>query len=352
MTDDRAPDGMQEARDADALPPLAGPPLAKLERASPGLRVLVFAKTKRHTRVPLHLIRGLVANGHHVCWLRSLRYRRLFGDAVASSYMKWRYRRYRPHLVLIYGRDVPEDVLRAMSGTPRLVYYEDTPKHLEEPGEEHLRIFRNSTILFTTARGMLPTLERHGVPRSSFLHGGCDPRDHHRVPFDARYRSDVAFIGRPSEPDRLALMRILCERFDTKLYGEGWKQALGIEPAMRSVYPRHYRKICASARIMIGIDVRHDVDLYFSNRTWLTLGCGGFLLTRYVPSLEEYFTNHRHLVWYRSAEECSELVRHYLANEEQRARIAAEGHRYVQEHHTFRHATAEMVRLASPHLAR
>ena len=57
------------------------------------------------------------------------------------------------------------------------------------------------------------------------------------------------------------------------------------------------------------VSTRASVERYFSNRTFLTLAAGGFHLTHYVPGLETMFENHRHLVWYRSDEECLELIR-------------------------------------------
>ena len=55
------------------------------------------------------------------------------------------------------------------------------------------------------------------------------------------------------------------------------------------VYPEHYRLACRGAKIVLGRDWRDDCTWYFSNRTWFTLGCGGFLLTNYAPDLEAIF---------------------------------------------------------------
>ena len=139
------------------------------------------------------------------------------------------------------------------------------------------------------------------------------------------------------------MVRALCARGGVRLYGSGWRAATGVAPTRRHVYPRQYRDICASSKIVLGCDLHADVYTYFSNRTWLTLGCRGFLLTRYVPGLEEFFTNHEHLVWFASPEEAVALVEHYLPREAERARIARAGHDYVHAHHTFRHAAAELI---------
>ena len=88
---------------------------------------------------------------------------------------------------------------------------------------------------------------------------------------------------------------------------------------------------------MLGRDWNTGVGWYFSNRTWFTLGCRGFLLTNYVPGLEDIFENHDQLVWYRSTEECLELIRHYLERPDERRRISESGHAYVLAHRTFDH---------------
>jgi spore maturation protein CgeB len=97
--------------------------------------------------------------------------------------------------------------------------------------------------------------------------------------------------------------------------------------------------------VVIGRDWRVDCSWYFSNRTWFTLGCGGFLVTNYAPRLEEIFENHRHLVWYRSDGECLELIEHYLARPDERRRIAEAGRAYALAHRTYDHFARDLVDL-------
>src|SRR5262249_18513973 len=88
-----------------------------------------------------------------------------------------------------------------------------------------------------------------------------------------------------------------------------------------------------------------DVRRYFSNRTFLTLASGGFHLTGYVPGLETMFDDHRHLVWYRSDDECLDLIAHYLDRPAERAAIAAEGQRHVRERYPL---AGQVRRLPAP----
>lgn len=333
---------IEPAQPAPHLPPRATVRLEAIPAASPR-RVVLLSKRKAHTRVALHWVRGLRSRGHRVLWLRPSRWRRLFG-ARSVGLLRRRLLAFRPDLVLVYKHDAPPELLDALPGSlPRVLYYEDVPEEIEDPGERLLEVARRVDLLTTTAAGMIPVFESRGVARAVYLRGGCDPRDHRAGRPRRRYASDLAFIGQAFGAERLRLVRSLALRHSLRLYGHGWKEAVGVAPTRRDVYPRHYRDVCASAKIVLGQDLHSDVYAYFSNRTWLTLGCRGFLLTRYVPGLEEFFTNHHHLVWFSAVEEAHELVGHYVKRDAERARIARRGHDYVHAYHTFRHAAAELI---------
>ena len=167
----------------------------------------------------------------------------------------------------------------------------------------------------------------------------------------ARARPDfvpeVAFIGKTDAGSarlaaRSALIGKVHARFDTRVYGSGW-EPLGITPRRQDVYPREYREICAGAQIVLGRDWTTECAGYTSNRTWFTLGCGGFLLTSYSPGIEALVANHRQLVWYRSDAECLELIAHYLARPDERRRIAQAGRAYVLAHRTYAHFARDLI---------
>ncbi len=326
---------------SDSLPPQASYRYDEIPRASKAYRIVFFAKTKRHTAVTKHFIRGFEENGHQVLWIHPSRSRSLLGKSLANAYMTARLKLFRPDLVLIYQKDIPPEVLRSISSqTAKAVFYGD---FRDEPDREVVECARHCDFFFTDSRGQIPAFQNAGVTNAFYLRRGCDPTDHYRVEPDPSFASEVAFIGKPHSASRVELIQAIQKRFHLHLYGSGWESALGCSSKATDVYPEQYRKICASTKIILGIDCRDDVDLCFSNRTWLTLGCGGFLLTRYVPNLEEFFTSHRHLVWYKSADECLDLIAHYLSKDEERRRVARTGYDYARTYHTFRHTTAEMI---------
>jgi spore maturation protein CgeB len=255
--------------------------------------------------------------------------------------------RFRPDLVLIHANDASRATLEALASRSRTALF--TPDCWTSPLRgEALELARRVDLLLTVARGQVAEFLGAGVRRAAYLAEACDPSAHFPLErVDETWVSDVAFVGKRNAAaahyaPRSELVQAVCERFETKLYGRGW-QSLGIVPQREEVGPEDYRKVCRGARIVLGRDWNDSCQWYFSNRTWFTLGCGGFLLSNYVPGLEDIFENHRELVWYRSAQECFELIEHYLARPEERLRIAEAGRAFALAHRTYDHFARDLV---------
>jgi spore maturation protein CgeB len=97
--------------------------------------------------------------------------------------------------------------------------------------------------------------------------------------------------------------------------------------------------------VVVGVNHINDVELYFSNRTFLTLASGGFHLTRYVPGLERMFRNREHLVWYHGEEECLRLIEYYLERPRLRRRIAAAGMDWVRRRYGMTRQVNRILRM-------
>lgn len=217
----------------------------------------------------------------------------------------------------------------------------------ESVGGDLLDRAQRVDLLLTVARGQLADLRAAGV-RAEFLPEACEPSVHAPVAADPAFASQVAFIGKLGPGTRHAarreLLQAVAARFETALYGAGWEHA-GLEARRPEIRSRDYARVCAGAAIVLGRDWTDACEGYFSNRTWYTLGCGGFLLTNYVPGLETFFTNHEQLVWYRGTGECLELIAHYLERPAERRRIAEAGRGHVLAHRTYDHFARELLRL-------
>jgi len=204
---------------------------------------------------------------------------------------------------------------------------------------------------FTTAEGMVDAYQALCPAPVRWLCEGVHlPAFPSVETIAARYRSDVAFLGNVFQPPvadetlalrRLRLLSRIGERFDLRVWGpqspdfDRHGDPLPFRTVRWPAYNAECVKVCRASGVVLGINTVDDVRLYFSNRTFHTLASGGFHLTGYVPGLETMFDNGRHLVWFRSDDECLDLIGHYLDRPDERARIAAEGQRHVRERYSL-----------------
>ncbi len=250
---------------------------------------------------------------------------------------------YRPDLLFFHGRDISYNLLlRVKDRMPVIMYFDDCIKGASRSFEKIIKQGRQADIMYLTNRGEIATYRERGV-NARFITGGCDPDAHRLVKMpDPSFQSEVAFIGKASTAERVACIREVAKRFDLKLWGRGWENS-GLQASAKDVYAAEYRKICAGAKIILGWNIDPTVDLYFSNRTWYTLGCGGFLLTAYSPSLEELFGRGRELDWFVTIEECCQKIEYYLQHDEARQKIASAGYRLAHKEYSYDKVVEKIV---------
>jgi hypothetical protein len=194
---------------------------------------------------------------------------------------------------------------------------------------------------------LFPRLRGVGLDNMIFQMSAFSSRYHYPVEPNGRPR-DLTFVGSPGgHGQRAAFLSRLAEKHDVDVFGVGWEAHRGLHPRLRIHRPignRGFRQLCADSKIVLGMNEVNSAEGYFSNRTWLTLGCRGFHLTHYVPGIEEVFERGRHLDWFEDVEEAMSLVDSYLGREGDRRRIAEAGFRFAVERHQYADRVAEVLR--------
>ncbi|MCA8923568.1 MAG: glycosyltransferase [Planctomycetes bacterium] len=311
------------------------------------MRIAFFAKRHKRSGITTHMERAMRSLGHEVLRVNRRKLERVIGKGLAWKLIRRRVRRFRPDVVLVFTFDLPAERLNELRQDAKTAtFFDDCPREL---GPRIEGAARASDVFFITSRGQISQyVDELGIT-PAYVTGGCDPEDHFRVPAEQSLISDVAFIGKPdSRGGRVEVLKELAKHYDVAVYGPRWRE-VGLTPRLDDVYPPQYRQICNSARVVLGNDLRDDVELYFSNRTWISLGCGAFLCTRYVPKLEEILTEGEHCVFFRSPADAVEVVGRYLEDDAARSRIAAAGHAYAHEQYSYARMIERM--LAHPDLA-
>ena len=308
-------------------------------------KVFIFSKSRSKTGKIRYLERAFIERGHDILWLKTPRVLRRKGKN-ADAYMLDQIESFNPDIVFINSQDIPFSVLRQISGgsIKTVMFFEDpwVTRILPDVFERGKLV----DIFLVTAEGVLEDYRRAGVKNPVYIINACDKYKHRRRhPILSIWKSDVAFIGAAREKEsRVDLIQRLDEICNVRVYGKNW-ELISKKATLKNIYPRSYSLVCGGAKIVLGADNTSSIYGYWSSRLPFTLGCGGFLLTNYVPGMEKFYTNREHLVWYKSADECIDLVKEFLAKPEERERIADQGYRYVHEHNTYHHFVDRVLAL-------
>ena len=313
-------------------------------RLGPVRKVLFFGKSMSRTRCTGALVDALRQHGVQVRWRNLASWRRWFGTDAANRIARAEFRRYQPDAVFVFFHDLPPVLAAEFRSTARLVIW--CEEALEVLDGSIVDYFALADIVCMSNPARFAWLQERGLDNMAFLMSGYSPRFHRPSP-PQKPRRDVAFIGGPGRRgQRASFLARIADRFHTEVFGrhwDRWSHALGGMRAHAPIDNRVYSKICATSRIVLGVNEVNDDLYYFSNRTFLTLACGAFHLTHYVPRLEDVFRDGEHLAWYHDEDEAIEKIAEWLGRDADRARVAAGGHAEVMQHHQYYHRVARIL---------
>jgi hypothetical protein len=310
-------------------------------------RVLFFGKNMSRTRCTGALVDGLRRNGLEVLWQNYATVRRwLKPSPVARSWVRRTFERFRPDLIMVFCRDLPLELLQEFRASAPVVLWVEEALHDLKP--EHLHYFAQADLVCVSNPSRIPWLRQSGVRTATFLMSGFSPRYHFPEASLAPER-DVVFIGGPGvRGQRAIFLAEVARHFQTHIFGPGWREWVRRFPHLKvgpPVKAPRFRQLCATSRIVLGLNQFNEDNLYFSNRTWLSLACRAFHLTHYVPGLETVVDDGVHLSWYRDVDECLSKIEASLADDERRGQIAHAGCTLAHERHQYFHRVQQILQL-------
>ncbi len=146
----------------------------------------------------------------------------------------------------------------------------------------------------------------------------------------------VAYLlGREhSWQQRINLIRQLEQRFAVRVHGNAeWQDEVNCYAGHAdhfSLMPKIFRL----SRINLNLS-RSFVEYGLPMRIFDVLSCGGFLVTNDKHDLQKLFTAGKDLVIFRDTQDLVEICAYYLAHDDERQAIAAQGQATVAQDHTF-----------------
>ena len=203
---------------------------------------------------------------------------------------------------------------------PKLIaWYFDWIRGYEGREQQYLLAIRPFDLTISTD-GWIDMYEKVGILRRWLPHA-CDMRVYR--PIKTTVLRDVGFIGHVYTPARRKLLQGL-RKYNFEWYGNS-----------EECWGPKYSEVCNSVKIMVGDNCRNDIPGYWSDRLYLSLGSGAFLMYPRVPGIEDYFKDGEHLILFDNELDLHNKIDKYLGLPEERKRISENGFREVAKNHNW-----------------
>jgi hypothetical protein len=283
--------------------------------------------------------RALQRAGHTTLLLDDRRLKRRIGKSLTQLWVEKRAARFNADFVFLSkcrALDL-ETVERVIEGRDNAMWYHDPQWHrdLDRPDIGHIAaVGRLSKTFFIT--GFADEWRAHGLPAKLLPAAGDSAIA--PEPYNPRFASNIAFIGTGYDPERARLLLEVAKKFQIRVWGLGWeKWARDLNWGGRPVEGREFEEVCSSSKITLGVNPARAVGAssYTSDRTWMVLLAGAFLLTPGTEGMKRMLRGGEHCAWYDDIDSCIEQIGYYLRNDSERKQIQAEGEKFARRFHTY-----------------
>jgi len=169
------------------------------------------------------------------------------------------------------------------------------------------------------------------------------------IDFEAiKYKYDVSFVGGISGYRKWLINRLKRRGVKVECFGAGWENGHVSFEEMAEIFKT------TKINLNISNSASYDIRYIFSSvrsmhefvkskkrveqikaRNFEIPAFGGFQLTNYVPSLEDYFEIGREVAIYTSIEDLMLQINYYLDNEEERGIIMINGYKRAMKEGTY-----------------
>lgn len=210
-------------------------------------------------------------------------------------------------------------------------------------------------LILSSLPNVVRNFRQHGI-HSELFRLGFEPAVLDAVEETER-SVQVSFVGSLSEfhTSRRRWLEDICQGGDVKVWGS---EANGLprDSTLRESYQGPawgldmYRVLRSSL-----ITLNHHIDMASDHannmRLYESTGVGTFLVTDGMETLHKMFEPGKEVATYRNSQDCLEVVRYFLENEDERDKIAQAGQRRTLREHTYHHRMRELIQIVSRYLS-
>lgn len=203
---------------------------------------------------------------------------------------------------------------------PKPMAYWASDTHIQTAHDDsypyRLEMARKADFVFCAQKRGLAQMKADGIKNPIWLPHAFEPQAYPKGEL-ATKKYDVCFVGHVNSGNREQALDRLFAEFPNFYYGQ-------------QLFENVAQKFSES-KIVFNISMTDDINM----RTFEAMGTGSFLLTNWIPTIEELFEDGKHLVLYRSLDEMIDKAKYYLAHDDEREKIAQAGYEEVLKNHTI-----------------
>jgi hypothetical protein len=212
---------------------------------------------------------------------------------------------------------IPYDLV--LPPSPRIYWCSDS--HL---GYEYRRdMAKKFDYVFVAQKRAMEDFAKEGI-QAEWLPHAFEPEAYHDLEFHKPFeclikKYDVAFVGNVNNEKRIDFLDRMFKEFPNFYFGQARFQEAA--------------KKFSQAKICLNVSHVDDINM----RTFEIMGSGNFLLTEWIPTIEELFQDGVHCAMFKTFDEAVDKAKYYLAHDDERERIAKAGYEECMRKHTIDH---------------
>lgn len=194
------------------------------------------------------------------------------------------------------------------------------------------KIASNFDLFFTNDKSYVQKYRELGV-NAELLPWGTNEKHFRPFPLLDTYKTDVLIIGR-AHPNRIEYVKAIKERFDTRVYGEGWEN-YGIS-SLGTIYGDDFMHALSSAKIVpIFLNNPTGESMFVKPSIFDFPAAGVLVITNSFPDVEQYLTFGKEIIGFSSKEDLVSKIEYYIAHPQEAELIRTAGRARVLKEHTW-----------------
>ncbi len=187
---------------------------------------------------------------------------------------------------------------------------------------------RRTDFNFVCQKRALEDFTRDGIQNAIWMPHAVEPMAYPNLPSIKKY--DLSFSGHINSENRIEALERMFWAFPNFFYGQRLFESAA--------------EIFCQSKVVFNISIKDDINM----RVFETLSTGSFLLTNWIPTLEELFHDGVHLVTYKTLDEAIDKAKYYIEHDDEREKIAQAGMDEVRNKHTFVHRARQILDVCLP----